>query len=92
MCRNFKIRGVLDLEMLRVIGLLRAARLNQGKVGKRSAFRNPITKSSEEKQCSEFGRSESNYERFHRSSQDDSDEEYFHKSPALDLSSIAIYC
>ena len=46
----------------------------------------PITKSSEEKQCSEFGRSESNYERFHGSSEDDSDEEYFHKSPALALS------
>ena len=39
-----------------------------------------------EKQCSEFGRSESNYERFHGSSEDDSDEEYFHKSPALALS------
>ena len=46
----------------------------------------PITKSSEEEQCSKFGRSESNYERFHSSSQDDSDEEYFHKSPALALS------
>ena len=46
----------------------------------------PITKSSEEKQCSEFGRSESNYERFHGSSEDDSDEEYFHKSTALALS------
>ena len=46
----------------------------------------PITKSSEEKQCSEFGRSESNYERFRSSSQDDSDEEHFHKSPAIALS------
>ena len=33
-----EIWGVLDLEILRVIRLLRSASLNQGKVGKRSAF------------------------------------------------------
>ena len=73
-------RSVLDLEILRVIGLQHAKSRESGQM---ECI--PITKSSEEKQCSEFGRSESNYERFHSSSQDDSDEEYFHKSPALTL-------